>query len=159
MLGNEHHAYWDNSYTKEMNEVLQAIADGNNDDPMDKLFVWFGKMSMVYTAHIVQSADLNLSHDSAILDVGCGNGLFCEVLHALGFTNILGSDYSSEAIKLSNEVQSYYRKQKPESQSWGTRYMCDDLLNTSLESESFHLIHDSGTVNMNLFRLKIAYVL
>ncbi|CAG8535375.1 2812_t:CDS:2 [Cetraspora pellucida] len=42
--------------------------------------------------------------DIAILDVGCGNGYLLIKLASHNFTNLFGIDYSSNAIKLANEI-------------------------------------------------------
>jgi hypothetical protein len=100
MLGNEHEAYWGCRYEKELAAVRAAIAS-NSPDPLESLFVWFGKMAMLMACQTISSDELALQPDrSVVLDLGCGNGFTCEVLHAMGFKRVIGSDYSSKAISL-----------------------------------------------------------
>ena len=100
MLGNEHAAYWGRRYDKELASVRAALASGQ-DDPMEGLFVWFGKMAMLMACQLLQSEELGLRGDSSVvLDLGCGNGFVCEVLHAMGFKKVIGVDYSPSAIRL-----------------------------------------------------------
>eukprot|EP00286_Rhodomonas_abbreviata_P027801 CAMPEP_0181300688 /NCGR_PEP_ID=MMETSP1101-20121128/7023_1 /TAXON_ID=46948 /ORGANISM="Rhodomonas abbreviata, Strain Caron Lab Isolate" /LENGTH=284 /DNA_ID=CAMNT_0023405941 /DNA_START=46 /DNA_END=897 /DNA_ORIENTATION=- len=147
MLGNEHKAYWNSRYTCELDAVDHAERD-EGEDPMEKLFVWFGKMAMLMTVQTITSDITPLDLQTArCLDVGCGNGFFCEVLHAVGCANVLGVDYSPAAIRLSKRIQRHFRNQKPTAQSWGTRYLLDDILCTRLPREAFDLVHDSGTLD------------
>jgi hypothetical protein len=100
MLGNEHEAYWGCRYERELAEVRAAIASDSL-DPLESLFVWFGKMAMLMACQTIASDELALSPDSSVvLDLGCGNGFTCEVLHKLGFKHVIGSDYSLQAICL-----------------------------------------------------------
>ena len=100
MLGNEHEAYWGCRYERELAEVRAAIAS-DSPDPLQSLFVWFGKMAMLMACQTISSDELALAPDSSVvLDLGCGNGFMCEVLHKLGFKHVIGSDYSLQAICL-----------------------------------------------------------
>jgi methylase of polypeptide subunit release factors len=100
MLGNEHEAYWGRRYGKELTAVRASLAMGAS-DPMESLFVWFGKMAMLMACQLIQSEELGLKTDtSVVLDLGCGNGFVCEVLHAMGFKHVIGVDYSPQAIRL-----------------------------------------------------------
>jgi SAM-dependent methyltransferase len=99
MLGNEHEAYWGCRYERELAEVRAAIAS-NSPDPLESLFVWFGKMAMLMACQTIASDELALAPESVVLDLGCGNGFTCEVLHKLGFKHVIGSDYSLQAICL-----------------------------------------------------------
>ena len=100
MLGNEHAAYWGLRYDTELASVRAALARGQ-DDPMEGLFVWFGKMAMLMACQLMQSEELGLRKEaSVVLDLGCGNGFVCEVLHAMGFKKVIGVDYSPSAIRL-----------------------------------------------------------
>ena len=99
MLGNEHEAYWGCRYERELAEVRAAIAS-DSPDPLESLFVWFGKMAMLMACQTIASDELALAPESVVLDLGCGNGFMCEVLHKLGFKHVIGSDYSLQAICL-----------------------------------------------------------
>ena len=100
MLGNEHEAYWGRRYDKEHADVRGSLAMGAS-DPMESLFVWFGKMAMLMACQLIQSEELGLKPDSSVvLDLGCGNGFLCEVLHAMGFKHVMGVDYSPQAVRL-----------------------------------------------------------
>jgi len=100
MLGNEHAAYWGSRYVKELALVRTAMNSGSA-DPMEGLFVWFGKMAMLRACQTMSSNELALQPESSVvLDLGCGNGFMCEVLHAMGFKKVIGVDYSPHAIRL-----------------------------------------------------------
>jgi hypothetical protein len=51
MLGNEHAAFWGRRYQKELADVRLAQARGSS-DPMESLFVWFGKMAMLLACQV-----------------------------------------------------------------------------------------------------------
>lgn len=147
MLGNEHKAYWDSRYTVELDELDHAQRDGLP-DPLEKLFVWFGKMALLMTIQTITTDLPGVTTESAsILDIGCGNGFFVEVLHALGCANVTGTDYSPAAVRLCKRVQKQFREQKPEVEAWGTRYVLDDVLATKMMRESFDVVNDSGTLD------------
>ena len=81
MLGNEHAAYWASRYQKELAAVKLVQASGSA-DPMESLFVWFGRMAMLLACQEIASDELALPRDSAVvLDLGCGNGFTCEGKH------------------------------------------------------------------------------
>jgi SAM-dependent methyltransferase len=159
-------AYWHQRYVRELDEVKFAA---QSEDPMEKLFVWFGKVrpkpdsvlilsraehairpmgfqvQLLLAAQTISSEIVGLDKERAcIVDVGCGNGFFCEVLHAMGFRNLTGTDYSPAAVRLCNHVQKHFRK---DAREWGTRYVVDNILWTRLEPASFDLVHDSGTLD------------
>ena len=174
MLGNEHEAYWGRRYDKELTAVRAALAMGAS-DPMESLFVWFGKMPMLMACQLIQSEELGLKTDtSVVLDLGCGNGFVCEVLHAMGFKHVIGVDYSPQAIRLalvriasdavlyhghaqkqltltnrSQTVQEHFRSKAPPESGvqWGTTYLLDDILRTRVRRQSVHIVHDCGTLD------------
>ena len=81
MLGNEHAAYWASRYQKELAGVKLVQASGSA-DPMESLFVWFGRMAMLLACQEIASDELALPRDSAVvLDLGCGNGFTCQGTH------------------------------------------------------------------------------
>jgi len=45
---------------------------------------------------------------SSLLDVGCGNGIFHDILHQRGYTNVTGIDFSEHLIHTAIEHHPYY---------------------------------------------------
>ena len=66
MLGNEHEAYWGSRYEKELLSVRTAL-DGGSEDPMEKLFVWFGKLAMLMACQTISSEELALQPQTSVV--------------------------------------------------------------------------------------------
>ena len=50
---------------------------------------------------------VNASKDEKIMDIGCGTGLSGEAFKKLGFTNIDGSDFSTEMLQIAKSKKIY----------------------------------------------------
>ncbi|KAL0207594.1 hypothetical protein P9112_012222 [Eukaryota sp. TZLM1-RC] len=83
--------------------------------------------------------NLPLTKSEPILDVGTGNASFLVTLFNMNFTNLLGTDYAPQSVKLSKIILSQNKV--------NARIIQDDILNTQLPSSSFSLIHDKGTLD------------
>ncbi|XP_046976260.1 protein-lysine N-methyltransferase efm4 isoform X2 [Vanessa cardui] len=87
------HSYWQQAYIKEINNFEE------NGDPGD---VWFGEDSAMRIVNWI--CKCGIDKDTAIIDLGCGNGYTLSELAREGFTNLLGIDYCPEAIILAEKV-------------------------------------------------------
>ncbi|GBC07550.1 hypothetical protein RclHR1_07520014 [Rhizophagus clarus] len=109
--------YWDSLYDRE-NKNFQENGDIGE--------IWFGENSV---EKMVDWVLKNGSPSSTkILDIGCGNGHLLLELASNNFKNLIGIDYSSNAIKLARDIA---RQQNNEFWLDGTR--------------KFDIILDKGT--------------
>ncbi|CAG8813295.1 27392_t:CDS:2, partial [Gigaspora margarita] len=88
--------------TKEYWELRYDQENINFKDIGDIGEIWFGEDSVEKMVNWVLSKTPTKS--SSILDIGCGNGHLLLELASHNFTNLFGIDYSSNAIKLANDV-------------------------------------------------------
>ncbi|KAI9019789.1 S-adenosyl-L-methionine-dependent methyltransferase [Hyaloraphidium curvatum] len=85
--------YWDEIYRRDR---------ANFDDHGDAGEVWFGEDSV---DKMVQWVVGKVEDKTArILDVGCGNGHLLFALAEEGYSNLVGVDYSADAVELSRTV-------------------------------------------------------
>ncbi|CAG8533778.1 25972_t:CDS:2 [Dentiscutata erythropus] len=84
--------YWESRYDQE-NKNFKDIGDIGE--------IWFGEDSV---EKMVNWALSKATTSSTILDIGCGNGHLLLELASHNFTNLYGIDYSSNAIRLANDV-------------------------------------------------------
>ena len=80
--------YWDDVYTKELD--IPNI----DEDPG-----WFGASASKRVLKWILHCQ-NISKSSSILDIGCGAGFMLAELYERGFTNLIGIDYSTNALKV-----------------------------------------------------------
>ncbi|CAG0903489.1 unnamed protein product, partial [Cyprideis torosa] len=119
--------YWDSHYVKELDNFTEFGDSGEN---------WFGESCMKRILKYIFS--LQLSKNTAVLDVGCGNGvMLTEGLYPEGFKNLVGWDYSTAAIDLAKRISS---------NAGATEILFEvrNILEVDL-LPSFDLIHDKGT--------------
>ncbi|GLV43864.1 uncharacterized protein CBL_11556 [Carabus blaptoides fortunei] len=86
--------YWDSCYKTQVNNFR------NHGDIGD---VWFGEDSMDRVCSWIFKNEC-ITKNSRIIDLGCGNGMFLIELAREGYENLIGVDYSADAIVLSNEI-------------------------------------------------------
>lgn len=70
-----------------------------------------------------------LKKDSKIIEIGCGSGLFANMLFDNGYTNYLGIDFSLQAINLAKKANAVYEE----------HFICDnafEFLNTYSEMDN-----------------------
>ncbi|XP_063836295.1 EEF1A lysine methyltransferase 2 [Ostrinia nubilalis] len=122
------HSYWQKAYTKEI---------ANFDDHGDTGDVWFGEDSADRVINWI--CDSGIEKDTAIIDLGCGNGYTLTELAKEGFMNLLGVDYCVEAITLAEKVS---KTEFP-----FIDYKLFDITKTNVSSlgKKFGLVHDKGT--------------
>ncbi|CAK1592667.1 unnamed protein product [Parnassius mnemosyne] len=121
-------SYWQKTYAK---EIINFEEHG---DPGD---VWFGEDSAYRVIKWI--CQCGIPQDTAVIDLGCGNGYTLSELAREGFTNLLGVDYCQEAIVLAEKVA---QKQFP-----FIRFQVFDILNDDVRNlgGKFGLVHDKGT--------------
>ncbi|KAI8909579.1 S-adenosyl-L-methionine-dependent methyltransferase [Gorgonomyces haynaldii] len=91
--------YWDHIYDVEVGNFL---------DHGEKGEVWFGEDSVV---KMVDWMEDNVAVDLSVIDLGCGNGHLVFELFDLGFTQLLGVDYSEKAVELAKHIAASEDKQ------------------------------------------------
>ncbi|XP_036337160.1 EEF1A lysine methyltransferase 2-like [Rhagoletis pomonella] len=123
--------YWDNSYDREIKNYKNYGDVGE---------IWFDEDSQVRVINWIMKQD-NLSTDIKIIDMGCGNGMLLIELAREGYTDLLGVDYSPNAIELAKQIA--------KDQELIIRYEVADLLNNELFLQQidtpFGIVHDKGT--------------
>ncbi|KAI4882555.1 hypothetical protein NFI96_034486 [Prochilodus magdalenae] len=80
----------------------------------------------------------NIPENSAILDIGTGNGVFLVELAKHGFKNLTGIDYSSGSIELTRNIVE-------EEGLTNIKVQEQDFLNPSAELKDFDVCIDKGT--------------
>lgn len=86
--------YWDSAYS---NELKSFEAHGDVGD------IWFGEDSALRIVSWMNTSDL-VNNSDKMVDLGCGNGMLLIELAREGFSNLIGVDYSSNAIRLANAI-------------------------------------------------------
>ncbi|XP_036337162.1 EEF1A lysine methyltransferase 2-like [Rhagoletis pomonella] len=123
--------YWDNSYDREIKNYKNYGDVGE---------IWFDEDSQIRVINWIMKQD-NLSTDIKIIDMGCGNGMLLIELAREGYTDLLGVDYSPNAIELAKQIA--------KDQELIIRYEVADLLNNELFLQQidtpFGIVHDKGT--------------
>ncbi|XP_068627288.1 EEF1A lysine methyltransferase 2 [Battus philenor] len=120
-------SYWQKAYTKEI---------VNFDDHGDPGDVWFGEDSAYRVIKWI--CQCGIPRDTAVIDLGCGNGYTLMELAREGFTNLLGVDYCEEAIVLAEKVA---QKEFPL-----IKYQVFDIIDgAGQDLGKFGLVHDKGT--------------
>ncbi|KAJ8704861.1 hypothetical protein PYW08_012181 [Mythimna loreyi] len=119
--------YWQKAYTKEIENFDE------HGDPGD---VWFGEDSANRVIEWI--CNCGADKDTAVIDLGCGNGYTLTELAREGFTNLLGVDYCQEAITLAEKVS---KTEFPH-----IKYKVFDITQDCVkELGKFGIVHDKGT--------------
>jgi len=130
--------FWEMRYIQEKENFLLSTT---LEQQLDSLFIWFGQESLEISLKVIKQLPLEIH--SSILDLGCGNGHFCEMIYAAGYQSIIGSDFSATAINLAQQVRILYKKE--DDSDTAISYVEDDILNTTFNDNFFHLVYDKGT--------------
>ena len=96
---------------------LNDVYDGGTNDSRELYASWAStydnevqKNGYVTPERVAKALkDIVTNQSEVILDYGCGTGLSCSALQAVGFTNIDGLDVSQEMVSLA-EKKSIYKK-------------------------------------------------
>ncbi|XP_026747939.1 EEF1A lysine methyltransferase 2 [Trichoplusia ni] len=119
--------YWQKAYTKEIENFVE------HGDPGD---VWFGEDSADRVINWI--CNCGVDKDTAVIDLGCGNGYTLSELAREGLTNLLGIDYCEEAITLAKKVSN--------TEFPHIKYKVFNITQDSVaELGKFGIIHDKGT--------------
>lgn len=122
--------YWNGRYKTEIKNYE------HHGDPGE---IWFGEDIV---DRIVTWLDGNESIDKSVvklIDIGCGNGMFLIQLAAAGYTNLHGTDYSSEAITLARAIAEKHKY------TGAIKYYIGDVLVGLPGGATYDVIHDKGT--------------
>ncbi|CAB4475499.1 S-adenosyl-L-methionine-dependent methyltransferase [Rhizophagus irregularis DAOM 181602=DAOM 197198] len=129
--------YWDSLYDRE-NKNFQENGDIGE--------IWFGENSVEKMVDwVLKNGSIS---STTILDIGCGNGHLLLELASNNFRNLIGIDYSSNAIKLARDII------KQRNLNDIISYYVIDLINSSITennefwlngSRKFDIILDKGT--------------
>lgn len=84
--------YWDEFYSLELKNYEEINDIGQ---------VWFGQSSVDKMVKWIQT---HVPESDSILDIGCGNGHLLGELQEVGYTNLIGVDYSENSVKLAHSV-------------------------------------------------------
>lgn len=136
-------SYWDNRYKEEI---------ANFKDHGDPGEIWFGEDTVARLIKWIQKSK-NISKDSKILDVGCGNGMFLIELAGEGYCNLFGVDYSEDAVTLAKSIS--------QKQGFKIDFSVCNILE-GLKGQ-FDIIHDKGTydaisLNANIKEYRLKYL-
>ncbi|KAJ2836872.1 Protein-lysine N-methyltransferase efm4 [Coemansia erecta] len=89
-LGRKDH--WDSVYDRELHNYETTGDIGE---------IWFGSSA---ATKMVSWVVRTTQPSARILDVGCGNGHLLLDLASRGYTNLTGTDYSAQAVRLAHEI-------------------------------------------------------
>ncbi|KRT80315.1 methyltransferase [Oryctes borbonicus] len=118
--------YWDNQYKEEMKNYNNRGDVGEiwfGEDIVDRIIRWMNKE--------------NINKLNRILDIGCGNGMLLIELYNEGFKNMVGADYSENAIMLARNI--------------ALKLQCDiefevcNVLQENINLYNFDIVLDKGT--------------
>lgn len=121
--------YWDNHYEEEL-ENFRNFGDIGD--------IWFGKNVMKKIVSWIKSYP-EVTPNSKIIDIGCGNGVLLLELFKNGFDNLFGMDYSETAVTLAREIAH-------KNNASTINYFRSDFLSEDISSSNkFDVILDKGT--------------
>uniref|UniRef100_A0A1A9VU02 Protein-lysine N-methyltransferase n=1 Tax=Glossina austeni TaxID=7395 RepID=A0A1A9VU02_GLOAU len=122
-------SYWDQAYSR---EIKNYKCHGDVGE------IWFGEDSQFRIIDWILK-HYKAEHNARIIDLGCGNGMLLIELARERYVNLLGVDYSPEAITLAQKIA--------HDQGLKIRYSVADLMDAqacSLLGE-YDVVHDKGT--------------
>ncbi|KAH6560567.1 hypothetical protein BASA62_010400 [Batrachochytrium salamandrivorans] len=125
-LGTKEH--WDDVYETEVDNFVDHGEEGE---------IWFGQDSVEKMVAWVQDHVTDLS--TPTIDLGCGNGHLLFELEALGYTHLVGVDYSEKAVELAQHISASHT---PPSRSVFARLdilSMPDLSGTLVPNSTSHL--------------------
>lgn len=117
--------YWDAHYQLECSNFKHSGDTGD---------IWFGEDILDKMTNWV---DQKVDKESAVVDIGCGNGMSLIDLSLRGYKNLTGIDYSENAVKLARAIA--------EKHQVDIAYSVGDVLADSLGSEKYDVVLDKGT--------------
>jgi len=124
--------YWDENFTKDLSIYSETKDVGE---------IWFGEESIERVADWLDDSD-QVTNDSSVLDIGCGNGMMLVELARRGYKNLFGTDYSENAVHLAKLIAE-------EQHLFITYEVCDILKDGSPEGspsrQQYDVCLDKGT--------------
>ena len=99
-----HHQYWESAYRHERLQVMLSVPAEQIGERLGCSKVWYGMENALRALLMLENCD----RMKPALDVGCGNGHFCALLHRTGFQAVIGLDYSEEAVMVAKRLKSDY---------------------------------------------------
>lgn len=118
--------YWDHRYKEEVKNYRSHGDVGEiwfGEDIVDRIIRWIKKQKYDKT--------------DRILDIGCGNGMLLVELYNEGFKNLLGVDYSNNAITLSKNIAAKLE--------CNIEFLLCNILDENVFLNNFNIILDKGT--------------
>lgn len=121
------HTYWEERYQEEIENFR------SNGDVGD---IWFGEDILERLLYSIDNCPL-INKTSYVVDIGCGNGILLVELSKRGFQNLVGIDYSHNAVTLAKEIA---KKEKLK-----IDYQVFNVLEPGFYEEFFDVVLDKGT--------------
>uniref|UniRef100_A0A914C665 Methyltransferase domain-containing protein n=1 Tax=Acrobeloides nanus TaxID=290746 RepID=A0A914C665_9BILA len=127
--------YWDNHYDMELS---------NFEDTGDEGEIWFGKSAENRMLRFVCE---KVTKNSAILDVGTGNGSVLRKLRQKGYMELTGIDYSEGAVELAKKTAEAEQKEHPTKLPTINFHVADllDIQTSPKLCHRYDIILDKGT--------------
>ncbi|XP_075699303.1 EEF1A lysine methyltransferase 2 [Rhinoderma darwinii] len=126
VLGTKEH--WDAVYSRELRTFQEYGDEGE---------IWFGEGSMTRVVRWLNTQKIPLT--TSIVDIGTGNGMLLVELAKLGYSNLMGIDYCSDAIALARNIC------EKEGVSQSVNLQVADFLGSFSPSEQYDIGLDKGT--------------
>ncbi|XP_059613671.1 EEF1A lysine methyltransferase 2 [Phlebotomus argentipes] len=122
--------FWDKSYELEIQNYKSHGDVGE---------IWFDERSQTRVVNWILKSE-EISEEDKVLDIGCGNGMILVELAEEGFKNLVGVDYSQQAIELARSIAQ-------DKEIVSIRYQTIDILSSEAVKElgNFRIAHDKGT--------------
>eukprot|EP00771_Trimastix_marina_P000930 gnl/Trimastix_PCT/1966.p2 GENE.gnl/Trimastix_PCT/1966~~gnl/Trimastix_PCT/1966.p2 ORF type:complete len:270 (-),score=44.59 gnl/Trimastix_PCT/1966:124-933(-) len=130
-LGKKEH--WDSAYALELENFASHGDIGE---------VWFGEDTADKVVELIDTLP-SVHKQTSFIDLGCGNGAFVLSLLRQGYRRIMGTDYSEDGVRLSEQIIGQFRAEHSE-EPLDVRFAVDDLLHSTV-NEQFDVVHDKGT--------------
>ena len=131
----ERFVHWDWSQCSRWDARYTDVLEGDGERTTgERTFDWIAPADDVLADLDARAA----GSDARLLDVGCGNSLFCEVAAAAGFTRLVGVDYSRPVVDAMTARALERGLQERVS------YCCSDVARMPYADASFDVIVDKG---------------
>ncbi|SBT33873.1 methyltransferase, putative [Plasmodium ovale wallikeri] len=137
--------YWEEVYKKEKE---------NHEESNIELEEWFEENCSKIITWIENHFGEEKKKHVAVLDIGCGNGLFLHKLYKKGFLNLYGFDFSREAIELARK---YFQKNDDNNIYVEVLDICNiekDVHSNSTLRRKYNLLNDKGTFDIFFMKNK-----
>lgn len=142
--------YWDEVYKLELENYNESKDIGE---------IWFGESCQASVIRWIKNCE-KIKKDSAIVDLGCGNGALLIELARQGFSCLTGFDYSENAITFAKTISA-------EENFNNIIFEVGDILNEEsclAFNHKYQVCHDKGTYDAislmsdNFKQLQMSYI-